>query len=120
MDKLFYRDYTITPGAIRDERTGKHLPTIHMAWHEANGKQGSRSFTLEERCPTFNDAIAVAVEQAKAWAERWLTPLGQSDRAQNLSEATEYYTMPQVKETAKYREIAPRMNAEIWKMMRKH
>jgi hypothetical protein len=74
MGTLFYKDYAITPGALRDESTGKYAPTVHIAWRGADGKRDKHSFTLAERCATFNDANAVAFEQAKAWADRWLTP----------------------------------------------
>jgi hypothetical protein len=74
MGTLFYRDYALTPGAIRDETTGKYAPTVHIAWRRIDGKRDSRSFTLTERCETFNEASAVASEQAKAWGDRWLTP----------------------------------------------
>ena len=74
MSTLFYKDYAITPGALLDESTGKYAPTVHLAWREADGKRDSRSFTLADRCSTFNEASAKALEQAKAWADRWLTP----------------------------------------------
>ena len=75
MKTLSYRDYTITPGAIRDERTGKYEPTVHIAWRGADGTEDWVSFTLDERCTTSNDAIAVALEQAKTWADRWIAPV---------------------------------------------
>ncbi len=74
MSTLFYKDYTITPGAVRDEISGKYAPTVHIAWHEAEGKSDSNSFTLAERCSTFRDASGIALERAKAWADRRLTP----------------------------------------------
>jgi hypothetical protein len=76
MKKLIYKDYTITPSAIHDERTGKYAPTIHIAWGGPDNKEDSYSFTLRERCSTFDDAIAVALEQAKEWADRWLAHVG--------------------------------------------
>jgi hypothetical protein len=76
MNRLIYKDYTITPGAIRHERTGRYEPTVHIAWRGADGKEDWVSFTLDERCPTFNDAIAVALEQAKTWANRWIVHVG--------------------------------------------
>ncbi|MGH7930387.1 MAG: hypothetical protein ACREQV_21660 [Candidatus Binatia bacterium] len=76
MDKLSYKEYTITPGAIHDERTGKYAPTVDIAWRGADRKEDSYSFTLKERCPTFNDAIAVALEHAREWAHRWLPHVG--------------------------------------------
>jgi hypothetical protein len=74
MGTLFYKDYALTPGAIRDETTGKYAPTVHIAWRGSDGKRDSRSFTLADRCSTFHDASAVALEQAKTWADRWLAP----------------------------------------------
>ena len=74
MGTLFYKNYAITPGALRDETTGKYAPTVHIAWRGADGKRDMNSFTLSQRCSTFHDASAVALEQAKAWADRWLTP----------------------------------------------
>ena len=76
MLKLRYKDYTITPGAIRDESTGKYAPQVHIEWRGADGKNDAYSFTLRERCSTFDDAIAVASEQAKTWADHWLTHVG--------------------------------------------
>jgi hypothetical protein len=76
MKRLSYKDYTITPSAIHDESTGKYAPTVHIAWRGADGKDDSYSFTLREQCSTFNDAIAVALEQAKTWADRWLVHIG--------------------------------------------
>jgi hypothetical protein len=55
VDKLFYKDYTITPIAIHDESTGKYAPTVQIEWRGADGKDRSYSFTLRERCATFND-----------------------------------------------------------------
>jgi hypothetical protein len=74
MSTLFYKDYAITPGAVLDESTGKYAPTVHFAWREASGKRDSRCFTLADRCSTLNDANDKALEIAKAWADRWLTP----------------------------------------------
>jgi hypothetical protein len=76
MKRLVYRDYTITPGAIYDENTGKYASTVHIAWGGADGTEDWVSFTLDERCTTFSDAIAVALEQAKTWADRWLVHVG--------------------------------------------
>jgi hypothetical protein len=76
MRKLRYKDYTITPGAIRDESTGNYAPTVQIEWREGNGNDESYSFTLKERFPTFNDAIAVAFEQARTWADYWLVYVG--------------------------------------------
>jgi hypothetical protein len=69
---LFYKEYTITPEAVRDESTGGYAPKVHIAWRATDGSDDSYSFTLRERCSTFNDAIAVALEQAKTWADHWL------------------------------------------------
>jgi hypothetical protein len=74
MGTLFYKDYAITPGAIRDDTTGKYAPTVHLMWRRADGKRETNSFTLPERCDTFSDANVMALEKAKAWADRWLTP----------------------------------------------
>lgn len=74
MGTLFYKDYAVTPGAVLDESTGKYAPTVHLAWRGADGKRDSHSFTLAERCSTSNDANARALDQKKAWADRWLTP----------------------------------------------
>ena len=74
MGTLFYKDYALIPGAVRDETTGKYAPTVHIAWRRTDGKRDSRSFTLVDRCATFNDASAVALEHAKEWADRWLAP----------------------------------------------
>jgi hypothetical protein len=74
MKKSFCKDYTITPGAMQDEDTGKYAPTVRIAWRGADWKEDSYSFTLKERCRTFNDAIALALEQGKEWADRWLAP----------------------------------------------
>ena len=76
MNTFCYKDYTITPGAVRDESTGKYAPKVHIAWRGADGNDDWYSFTLKERCATFNDAIAVALEQAKTWADRWLLHVG--------------------------------------------
>jgi hypothetical protein len=72
MRRLHYKDYTITAGAIRDETTGRYAPKVQIAWRGADGKDDSYSFTLREQCSTFRDAIAVAWEQAKTWADHWL------------------------------------------------
>jgi len=76
MKSLVYKDYTITPGAIHDECTGKYAPTVQIQWRGTDGEDESYSFTLRERCSTLNDAIAVALEQAKTWADRWLVHVG--------------------------------------------
>lgn len=76
MDTLFYKDYMLTPGAIRDESTGEYAPTVHIAWRGTDGKRDSRSFTLAERCSTFNEASAVALQKAKEWADRWFVHVG--------------------------------------------
>ncbi len=73
MSMLFYKDYAITSGAIRDEETGRYAPTVHITWRRPDGKRAMHSFTLGERCLTFNDATTVAEQQAKIWADRWLT-----------------------------------------------
>jgi hypothetical protein len=76
MKPLRYRDYRITPGAIHDEDTGQYAPTVRIAWGGADPNEECYSFTLKERCPTFSDALAVALEQAKEWADRWLVYVG--------------------------------------------
>jgi hypothetical protein len=76
MEKLFYKDYTITPGAIHDEGTGKYAPTVRIEWRGADTQEDSYSITLKERCASFTDALAIAFEQAKHWAERWLIHVG--------------------------------------------
>ena len=76
MKKLSYKDYTITPAAIHEESIGKYMPAVQIQWRGSDGNDDSYSFTLRERCSTFNEAIAIAVEQAKAWADHWLVYVG--------------------------------------------
>jgi hypothetical protein len=72
MTTLFYKDYTITPGAIRDEITGNYRPLVHIFWKTTDGKDVMRSFTLDQQCFTLEEARTVAFHEAKAWADRWL------------------------------------------------
>lgn len=71
MSTSFYNDYS---WRRPDEISGRYAPTVHIAWHGADGKRDSNSFTLAERCSTINDANAIALEKAKASPDRWLTP----------------------------------------------
>jgi hypothetical protein len=70
---LFFKNYALIPGALRDEASGKYAPIVYIAWRSTDGKRHARSFTLGDRCSTFHDASRVASAEAKAWAERWLT-----------------------------------------------
>ena len=65
MDTLVYKDYTITPAAVRDESTGQYAPKVHIAWRGSDGKDDSYSFTLKERCSTFgsNNTIWLKVKR---------------------------------------------------------
>jgi hypothetical protein len=74
--RLHHKDYTVTPGAKYEERTGQYAPTVHIAWPAVNGTHHWISFTSKERCPTFHAAIAVALEEAKKWADRCLVHVG--------------------------------------------
>jgi hypothetical protein len=76
MKPLRYKDYTITPGAIHDERSGQYAPTVCIAWGGPDPNEQMYSFTLKERRPTFSEALAVALEQAQEWADRWLVHVG--------------------------------------------
>jgi hypothetical protein len=76
MNRLIYKDYTVTADAVYDESTGTYAPTVHIAWQGADGKDDSYSFTLRERRSTFDDAITVALEEAKTWTDRWLVHVG--------------------------------------------
>jgi hypothetical protein len=91
---LFYKNYALTPGAIRDEESGNYAPTVHIAWRGRDGKRDARSFTLTDRCSTFHAASRVASAHAKAWAERWLTP---SEPAANWTAALKAVNLTLVK-----------------------
>jgi hypothetical protein len=73
MPTLFYKDYTITTGAERDEITGSYRPVIEITWETTEGKRHIQSFALDQQCFTLEEARTVAFHEAKAWADRWLT-----------------------------------------------
>ena len=74
MATLFYKDYTVTTGAERDEITGSYRPLIEITWETPEGKRRMHSFALEQQCFTLEEARLVAFHEAKVWADRWLTP----------------------------------------------
>ena len=76
MSTVFYKDYSITPSAVLDELTGKYAPCVNIAWRESDGEKDAYSFTLSKRYSTFNEAQAVASQEAQAWADRWLIHVG--------------------------------------------
>jgi hypothetical protein len=65
-----YKGYAIIAAAKRDETSGKYKPIIHIAWHATDGRRDTHSFDLPARCFTFEEASALAVQAAKAWADR--------------------------------------------------
>jgi hypothetical protein len=70
MSTLVYKDHTIIAGAKRDKITGKYKPIVHIAWQGPNGQRGVHSFTLPQRCSTFEQGSVFAYEAAKIWVDR--------------------------------------------------
>jgi hypothetical protein len=69
MSTLRYKNYSIIAAAKRDQETGNFKPLVHISWHSVDGKRQNHSFALPERCATFEQASALAVKAAKAWAD---------------------------------------------------
>jgi len=75
MSSLLYKGHSIIYGAALDEFTGKYIPTGQIVWHTVKRKHGAHSFTLSNLFCTANEAKAVALEQAIAWADERLSHL---------------------------------------------
>lgn len=72
MSSLLYKGHSIIYSAAFDEFTGKYAPTGQIVWHTVKSKHGTHSFTLSKLFSTANEATAVALEQAIAWADERL------------------------------------------------
>jgi hypothetical protein len=72
----FYKNYTITTEATRDEITGQYTPVIRIAWQGIDDKRDTHSFIVPKQCSTLDEANSVGLEVAKAWADRHLVYLG--------------------------------------------
>jgi hypothetical protein len=73
MNTFRYKDYAIIAAAKRDEITGKYKPLIHIAWQALGGRR-KFSFSLPERCATFQEASALALDAAKKWTNNQPEP----------------------------------------------
>ena len=75
MNTLRYKDYAIIAAAKRDLTTGKYKPLVHIAWQTLAGRR-KLSFSLPERCATFQEASALALGAAKKWTDNQPEPPG--------------------------------------------
>jgi hypothetical protein len=75
MGTLLYKDHAIIAAGKRDSITGKYKPTVHIAWQTPDGRRETHSFSLPNRCATFDEASSAAVEAAKTWVDRRLIDL---------------------------------------------
>ena len=67
---LAYKDHAIIAAGKRDERSGRYKPVVHITWHALDGRRECHAFSLPDCCETFEEASALALAAAKAWADR--------------------------------------------------
>jgi hypothetical protein len=79
MNTLSYKDYAIIAAAKRDETTGTYKPLVHIAWQTLGGRR-KLSFSLPERCATFQEASALALGAAKNWTDNQPNDPGRESR----------------------------------------
>jgi hypothetical protein len=71
---------------------------VYISWHALDGRRESHSFSLDERCDTFEKASALALKAAKDWVDRHLIPVDSSSQDEktnrpSFSPATPYDEM---------------------------
>jgi hypothetical protein len=76
MGTTLYKNHVITADANWDKGTEKYASVVRVVWQEIDGKREVHSFTLDEQYPTFDEAYAIAFEEAIAWADRRLIRVG--------------------------------------------
>ena len=76
MGTMCYKTHVITADANWDEVTEKYASVVRIVWQETDGNREVHSFTLPKQFPTFDEAYAIAFEEAKAWTDRRIIHTG--------------------------------------------
>ena len=76
MGTMVYKTHVITADANWDKATEQYASVVRIVWQEIDGNRGMHSFTLPKQFATFEEAYAIAFEEAKAWADHRITHLG--------------------------------------------